>query len=200
MAEATVFVVDDDEAVRDALCEVLSAEGFAVCAFASAEDFLAAGVEHQSGCLLVDIHMPGLDGLALQQDLVRRGVPLPVVVITGQGDVPKAVRALKAGAVDFIEKPFDIGQLLAAVREALDRAGRDRRHRGDRAQVEARLASLTPREREVMDLVVAGHPNKVVAARLGISSRTVENHRAKVMEKMDCATLSALIHLVLPAL
>lgn len=193
----TVFIVDDDEAVRDGLCELLSAEGMQTRPFESAEAFLAAKVEHDSGCLIADIHMPGLTGLALQQDLARRGIPLPVIVITGQGDVPKAVAALKAGAVDFIEKPFNVAALLKAIREALNREDHLRRTLHRSQETQACLAHLTAREREVMDLMVAGHPNKVIGARLGISTRTVENHRAKVMEKMQCDNLSSLIHLIL---
>jgi len=191
-----VLVVDDDEAVRDSLREIFETDGRTVRLFASAEDFLAEGADQAEGCLVIDIHMPGLTGLELQAELRRRGSRLPVIVITGRGDVPKAVAALKAGAVDFVEKPFDIDQLLAAVAEALDRAGR-LGATDEVATLHDRLGSLSPREREVMDLVVAGHPNKVVAAKLGISARTVENHRAKVMEKMGCPSLSSLIHAAL---
>lgn len=195
--DPTVFIVDDDEAVRDGLCELFLSEGLRAEAFPSAEAFLESGAAGGGGCLLADIHMPGLSGLALQQELCRRGILLPTIVITGQGDVPKAVAALKAGACDFIEKPFDVAALITAVREAVDRGGRARRSQEDRQDVACRLRSLTPREREVMDLMVAGHSNKVIGARLDISPRTVENHRAKVMEKMRCAHLPALIHLVL---
>lgn len=193
----TVFIVDDDEAVRDGLCELLGSEGIATRPFPSAEDFLAAGVESDAGCLVADIHMPGLTGLALQRDLTERGIALPVIVITGQGDVPKAVAALKAGAVDFIEKPFNAGALLKAVREALNREDGLRRAQARQSETLACAARLTAREHEVMTLMVAGHPNKTIAVRLGISTRTVENHRARVMDKMRCDNLSALIHLIL---
>lgn len=195
--QPTVFIVDDDEAVRDGLCELLRAEGIAARPFGSGEDFLAAKVERDAGCLIADIHMPGLTGLALQRTLSEQGVPLPVIVITGQGDVPKAVAALKAGAVDFIEKPFNAETLLKAVHEALNREDHLRRTQNRRGETQSCLAQLTAREHEVMDLMVAGHPNKVIGVRLGISTRTVENHRAKVMEKMRCDNLSALIHLIL---
>jgi FixJ family two-component response regulator len=193
----TIFIVDDDEAVRDGLCELLRADGKQTRAFDSAEAFLAAGVEGDCGCLIVDIHMPGLSGLALQQNLASRGISLPVIVITGQGDVPKAVTALKAGAVDFIEKPFNAEALLNAVHEALNREDHLRRSQKETQETRARLVLLTPREQEVMTLMVAGHPNKVIGKQLGISTRTVENHRAKVMEKMQRDNLSSLIHLIL---
>ena len=195
--DPTIFIVDDDEAVRDGLCELLEAEGLQTLSFESAEAFLEAGVERNCGCLIVDIHMPGLSGLDLQEDLGRRGIVLPTIVITGQGDVPKAVAALKAGAVDFIEKPFNAEALLKAVREALNREDQLRHSLTKTHETLEHLALLSPREREVMDLMVAGHPNKVIGARLGISTRTVENHRAKVMEKMQCNHLSSLIHLIL---
>jgi FixJ family two-component response regulator len=196
-SDPAVFVIDDDEAVRDALYEIFVGEGLAVCPFASAEDFLAAGGDQAVGCLVLDIHMPGLTGLELQAELRRRGMTIPAVVITGQGDVSKAVTALKGGAVDFIEKPFNVGALVMAVREALDREACHRRAAAESRLVETRLNQLSPREREVMDRVVAGDANKVIAAKLGISSRTVENHRARVMEKMACDSVSSLIHLVM---
>jgi FixJ family two-component response regulator len=197
MAEPCVFVVDDDEAVRDGLCELFAAEGIAVRAFASAEAFLAAGLADHPGCLVLDIHMPGMTGIELQSELIRRGATIPIIVITGQGDVPKAVATLKAGAVDFIEKPFDPAALLRAVAQALDREGRARRLSAEQRETEARLATLSPRERQVLDLVVAGHSNKAIGAKLGISVRTVENHRAKLMDKMECANVSSLITTIL---
>jgi FixJ family two-component response regulator len=188
-----IFVVDDDEAVRGALSSLFDAEGYEPHEFDSAEAFLASGMETSFGCAIIDIQMPGMSGLDLQQELIRRGAAVPVIVLTSHGDVAKAVRALKAGAVDFIEKPFNVGALLTAVREALERPG----GKISPAEFDERRATLTNRECEVMDLVVAGHPNKVVAAKLGISVRTAEVHRAKVMEKMGCNNLSALIHLAL---
>jgi RNA polymerase sigma factor (sigma-70 family) len=197
MAEPCVFVVDDDEAVRDGLCELFAAEGLAVRAFASAEEFLAAGVSDQPGCVVLDIQMPGMTGIELQSELVRRGATVPIIVITGQGDVPKAVATLKAGALDFIEKPFEPAALLQAVGQALDREGRARRVAEEQRDAETRLATLSPRERQVLDLVVAGHSNKAIGAKLGISVRTVENHRAKLMDKMECANVSSLITTIL---
>jgi len=192
-----VTIIDDDEAMRESLATLLAAEGLKTRSFDSADAFLQAGGDRDGGCLILDIQMPGMTGLDLQAELLRRGAGLPVVMITGQGDVPKAVAALKAGAVDFLEKPYSVDKLLKAVREALDREGRLRRSDRERSEVESRLAQLSRREREVMDLMVRGHPNKLIASALGISARTVENHRAKVMEKMECESLPALIHLTL---
>jgi FixJ family two-component response regulator len=197
MAEPCVFVVDDDEAVRDGLCELFAAEGIPVRAFASAEEFVTAGVSDHPGCVILDIQMPGMTGIELQSELVRQGATIPIIVITGQGDVPKAVATLKAGAVDFIEKPFDPAALLQAVGQALDREGRARRLSEEQRETEVRLATLSPRERQVLDLVVAGHSNKAIGAKLGISVRTVENHRAKLMDKMECANVSSLITTIL---
>jgi len=192
-----VTIIDDDEPMRESLATLLASEGLRTRSFDSAESFLRAGGDKDGGCLVLDIHMPGMTGLELQAELQRRGAGLPVVMITGQGDVPKAVAALKAGAVDFLEKPYSIDSLLKAVREALDREGRRTRLRREQSDLQVRLALLSRREREVMDLMVMGHPNKLIASVLGISARTVENHRAKVMEKMECESLPALIHLTL---
>jgi len=192
-----VTIIDDDQAMRESLATLLRAEGHVTQSYDSAESFLADGPESVSGCLILDIQMPGMSGLDLQRELQARAIALPVVVITGQGDVPKAVAALKAGAVDFLEKPYEIDALLRAVREALNREdGGDRLDEKSR-HTQSRLASLSRREREVMDLMVKGHPNKLIASTLGISPRTVENHRASVMDKMQCANLSTLIHLIL---
>jgi FixJ family two-component response regulator len=192
-----VTIIDDDQAMRESLSTLLRAEGFVTQSYESAESFLADGPESVSGCLIVDIHMPGMNGLDLQRELRARAIALPVVVITGQADVPKAVAALKAGAIDFLEKPYDIDALLRAVRDALNREDRGQNPDEERWQVQVRLTSLSRREREVMDLMVKGNPNKLIAATLGISPRTVENHRASVMDKMQCANLSSLIHLIL---
>ena len=197
MAEPCVFVVDDDEAVRDGLYELFSAEQIPVQAFASAEEFLGAGVTRLPGCVILDIHMPGMNGIDLQSELARQGATIPVIVITGQGDVSKAVTTLKAGAMDFIEKPFDPAALLQAVNEAFDREGRSRRLSAEQQETESRLMMLSPRERQVLDLVVGGHSNKAIGTKLGISVRTVENHRAKLMDKMGCANVSSLITMIL---
>ena len=197
MAEPCVFVVDDDEAVRDGLCELFAAEGISARAFSSAEEFLGADVARQPGCVLLDIHMPGMTGIELQSELARQGATIPVIIVTGQGDVPKAVATLKAGAMDFIEKPVDPAALLQVVGQAFDREGRSRHDAEEQHETELRLATLSPREHQVLDLVVAGHSNKAIGAKLGISVRTVENHRAKLMDKMQCANVSSLITMIL---
>lgn len=190
----TVFVVDDDEAVRKALARLLRSTGYQARGFASAEAFLACWTEDPApGCLLLDISMPGLDGLQLQQCLNGSGHTLPIIFITGHGDIPSTVRALKAGAVDFLPKPLNEEALLKAVDEAL---GRDHRQRGERTErdwLSRRFETLTPREREVMALVVRGLLNKQIAAVLGASEKTVKIHRGRVMEKMKIHSVADLV-------
>jgi FixJ family two-component response regulator len=194
--DATVFVVDDDPAVRAGLQALLDAKGFAVEGFDSAESFLSAIAPDRTGCVIADVRMPGMSGLDLQREMKRRAFRQSIVIITGHGDVPLAVAALKAGAVDFLEKPFDSDAIVASVEEALRRTAPSRIAPDvDRAALAGRVRELTVREREVMDLVVAGHPNKVVAHRLGIAVRTVEIHRARVMEKTGARNLSELVRL-----
>jgi two-component system response regulator FixJ len=192
----TIYVVDDDAGVRDGLKALLAVKGFEVATFASAEAFLADVGEIGPGCVLVDVRMPGMSGLELQRELKKKHAALPVVIITGHGDVPMAVTALKAGAIDFIEKPFDTDALLAAIDEAMLRAAAARPS-PDQEIVISRIGRLTPRERQVMDLVVAGQPNKVIADRLQIAVRTVEIHRARVMDKMEARSLSDLVRMAL---
>ncbi len=192
-----VFVVDDDEGVRLGLKALLTVEGYDVRTFESAETFLAEGVSEGPGWLLLDVRMPGMSGLELQRQLKRRGTRLAIIIITGHGDVPMAVAALKAGAVDFIEKPFDKDDILAALEAARQQAGPAAQPAADRAAIAAAVARLTPREREVMDLVVAGHANKVIAHRLKIALRTVEIHRARVMEKTGARNLSELVRMAI---
>ncbi|MGE0746253.1 MAG: response regulator transcription factor [Rhodospirillales bacterium] len=195
--DSVVFVVDDDDAVRTGLEALLSVKGFAVRSFASAEAFLASLSPDVDGCVLADVRMPGMSGLELQRELIMRDVGLPVVIITGHGDIPMAVSAIKAGAVDFIEKPFDAPVILSAVDEALRRSpGSAQNLARDREAFAQRLQQLSPREREVMELVVGGHPNKVIAHRLGIALRTVEIHRARIMEKTGARNLSELVRMV----
>jgi two-component system response regulator FixJ len=192
-----VHVIDDDDAVRDSLAMLLDSAGIAVRAYDSATRFLALAPGLGAGCVLTDVRMPDMDGLALQRRLAEAGVTLPVIVMTGHADVPIAVAALKAGAVDFLEKPFDDERLIAAVRAALA-ASRDARRQAEAtAGIVARLGSLTPREREVLDLMVAGNPNKTIAFDLGASPRTVEVHRARVMEKMGARSLAELVRMVI---
>ncbi len=196
-AKAPVYIVDDDEAVRQGLGALLRAKGFAVEAFASADAFLSGVPAQASGCALVDIRLPRMSGLELQREMKRRGMRLPVIIITGHGDVPVAVAALKAGAVDFLEKPFDSTAILAAIDEALKRAASDAESGLDRGILAERIGQLTPREREVMDLVVEGQPNKAIAHRLKIALRTVEIHRARVMEKTGARNLSELVRMAI---
>ena len=195
---ATVFVVDDDDGIRRGLKALLTVQGFEVRTFESAEKLLANLPPEGTNCLLLDVRMPGMTGLELQRELNRLGVTLPVIVITGHGDVPMAVAALKAGAVDFIEKPFDSGTILGAVTEAL-RLTRVPASLAtlDREALEARAATLSAREQEVMQLVVAGSPNKAISQQLNIAIRTVEIHRARVMEKMGARSLSELVRMAI---
>jgi two-component system response regulator FixJ len=195
--DSTVFIVDDDDAVREGLSALLAAKRYRVETFASAEEFLAALRPDRTGCLVADIRMSGMSGIELQRELTRRGAPISTVIITGHGDVPLAVAALKAGAVDFLEKPFDSDAILASVEEALRRTGKSKAQGFDRAAIATRAGTLSQREREVMDLVVAGQPNKVVAHRLGIAIRTVEIHRARVMEKLGARNLSELVRMAI---
>jgi two-component system, LuxR family, response regulator FixJ len=195
----TIHVVDDDEAMRESLVALLEEAGYRVCAYASAEDLLALGALAESGCVVSDVRMPGMDGLALLRRLRAKGVTLPLVLITAHGDVPVAVAAMKAGAVDFLEKPFEAEALLDAVEAGL----RTRRSGGleaeDAEAARRRLQALTPREHEVLEHLVGGNSNKVVAEKLGVSPRTVEFHRAHIMDKTGARGLPDLVRLWLAA-
>lgn len=188
-----VFIVDDDADIRDSLSLLLSASGYTTKAYESATAFLASDSPEQIGCLIVDVQMPEMDGIALQNLLVTRRSPLQVVVMTGHADIPIAVGAMKAGAIDFLEKPFDEPVLLDCVRRALDRASQTGGQVKEARSAAARLALLTDRERQVLDLIVAGKANKTIAHELSISPRTVEIHRARVMEKMGAGNLADLV-------
>ncbi len=192
-----VHVVDDDQAVRESLEFLLHSAGLGARTYASAREFLAAADVSRAGCVLTDIRMPDIDGLTLQRRLAELGSRLPVIVMTGHGDVPLAVQALKTGAADFLEKPFDEDRLLKTVREALDASLIAHREAEAQATIRARLDSLTKREREVLDKLVEGLPNKTIAFDLGTSPRTVEVQRARVMEKMDARSLPDLVRMVL---
>jgi len=197
--EPTVFVVDDDRAMRDSLSWLLDSVGLRVRSYATAAEFLADHDPAQPGCLVLDVRMPGMSGLDLQAELARRGVELPTIVITGHAEVSMAVRAVKAGALDFIEKPFSDQLLLDRVRQALEIDLEVREVRRRREDALRRLATLTAREREVLDLVVAGKANKEIASALGLSTKTVEVHRAHVMSKMCVDSLAELIRITLLA-
>lgn len=189
-----IYVVDDDEAVRDSLTLLLESAGHAVEAFEAAGDALASCSARRPSCVITDIRMPEMDGLEFQERLVRNRIEVPVIVITGHADVPLAVRAMKAGAVDFIEKPFSDETILASIEAAMAKAWKD-----VDPELNARLETLTPREREVLELLVVGHPNKVIAHRLDISPRTVEIHRARVMDKMQSRSLPELVRIAMQA-
>ena len=197
-AERTVYVVDDDAAIRRSLERLLDAAGFRVISYDTPLAFLDAALGLEPGCVLLDIKMPGMDGLEVQAQLLKENVPLPVIVMTGQGDVQSAVRAMKAGAVDFLEKPYSDELLLNAIEAALGRIGAPV---GDREAAVAaqRIATLSPREREVLDSLVAGRANKVIAFDLGISVRTVEVHRARMMERLGVRQFAEAIRLAVMA-
>ena len=200
MAEAAlVHVVDDDASVRDLLALLLESAGFSVRAYDSAAAFLRAASDLTAGCVLTDVQMPDLNGLELQRRMSELGIRLPVIVMTGHADVPIAVEALKAGAADFLEKPFDEQHLLAAVASAIAVSRLAHDEAAAVAEIAARIATLTPREREVLDHLVAGQPNKTIAYDLGSSPRTVEVHRARVMEKMGARSLPELVRMTIAA-
>jgi len=194
-----VYVVDDDEAVRDALSGLLEAGGYLCRAFSAAQEFLNAAPTLRPGCLIVDIRMPGMEGLELQQLLVERALHFFLIVVTGHGDVPLAVRAMKAGAVDFIQKPFNAKAMLESTKNAMRRVAEPQQADAMAAQARACLHSLSRREREVLQGLLTGLPNKTIAHELGISPRTVEIHRARLMEKMRARSLSELVRLGLAA-
>jgi two-component system response regulator FixJ len=201
MAETNriVHLVDDDEAIRRSASFMLRTSGYVVKTHASGMELLALGKDIPSGVILMDVRMPGMDGLEVQQALKEQGVLLPVVVITGHGDIDMAVRAMKGGAVDFIEKPFEKASLISAIEEGFARLGlAGRRHaRADEAKV--RLSALTPREHDVLQGLVRGHPNKTIGYDLGISPRTVEIHRANLMSKLGVASLSEALRIAFAA-
>ncbi len=187
--ESTVFIVDDDAAVRDSLMLMIEQEAIQVKTFSSGEDFLADYQNGSYGCAIIDIRMPGMDGLQLQQELCLRDIELPIIFLTGHGDIPLSVKAIKAGAVDFLTKPVTRESLLSSVRSAILESKRLMTELANGEDAKSKLADLTEREREVMALAVAGSPNKEIARRLGISHRTVEIHKSKIMHKTGATNL-----------
>lgn len=184
-----IYVVDDDAAVRDSLCMLLKADGHEVEAYASAEEFLVAYQEGMQGCIILDIKMPGMDGQALQAELNRRGLRLPIIFLSGQGTIPVTVRTIKAGAVDFLTKPVDGAELLVSVRQALKQGAGSQSQEASRLAVSPRLLALTAREREIMLLTIEGQTSKEIARQLSISYRTVESHRAHILRKTGASNL-----------
>jgi two-component system, LuxR family, response regulator FixJ len=198
-ADADVHVIDDDEAVRESIDFLLRSAGLSVRTYDSAASFLDAAPTITAGCIITDVRMPGLSGIDLLRRLQEMQVGLPVIVITGHGDVPLAVEAMKCGAIDFLEKPFDDDVLLTSVRSALNRSEESAAIESERADIRARIAALTQRERDVLEGLVAGHPNKIIAFKLEISPRTVEIYRANLMTKMKTGSLSELVRMALVA-
>lgn len=195
----TVYIVDDDTGVRTSIRVLLKSVGLASTPLPSAQKFLESFDPAQPGCLILDIRMPGMSGMELQQELNLRGAIVPVIFITGHGDVPMAVEAMRHGAFDFLQKPFRDQDLIDRVQRAIALDRDNRSTLQEHSRIQARLESLTPREREVLDLMTQGKPNKVMAADLGLSQRTVEIHRAHVMEKMGASSVAQLVRMVLDA-
>ena len=192
----TVFIVDDDQGVRSSIRILMKSVGLPAAPFASAQEFLTSYRPSDPGCLVLDIRMPGMSGLGLQEELNRRGATIPVIFITGHGDIPMAVEAMRHGAFDFIQKPFRDQELIDRVQRAFARDRETRSALQEHGKIRDRLAALTPREHEVLDLLIKGQSNKVMAHALGLSQRTVEIHRAHVMEKMDAKSIAHLVRMI----
>jgi FixJ family two-component response regulator len=193
--KSIVFVIDDDPLVRDSVADLLGSAGFAAQAFGSATEFIQAKRPDISACLILDVELPGLSGLDLQTELAKSGSEVPIIFLTGHGDIPKSVRAMKAGAVEFLTKPFQTRELLGAVRQALVRDGEFRKQRADTLDLRERLGTLTPREHQVLALVVAGLLNKQIAGELATTEVTIKAHRGRVMRKMQAASLADLVRM-----
>jgi FixJ family two-component response regulator len=193
--ECIVFIVDDDSLVRDSVADLLVSAGVAAQTFGSATDFIRAERPDVSACLILDVELPDLSGLDLQTDLTKSGIEIPIIFLTGHGDIPKSVRAMKAGAVEFLTKPFRKEELIDAVRQALARDGEIRKQRSENLKLRDRLGTLTPRERQVLALVVTGLLNKQIAGELGTTELTIKVHRGRVMRKMKAASLADLVRM-----
>ena len=197
--DSIVYIVDDDQAIRHAMGLLLKSVGLQHEVFTSADEFLETHSGNNNGCLVLDIRMPGLSGLELQQKLIELGSSLPIIFISGHGDIPMAVEAMQKGAFDFIQKPFRDQELLDRISEALNTARMREAEREQKLDVQDRIDTLTKREHEVLDLVVTGKPNKIIAHELGVSQRTIEIHRARVMEKMRAKSLAELVRMHMAA-
>jgi RNA polymerase sigma factor (sigma-70 family) len=198
-SKPNVFVVDDDQAMRNSLKWLIESVGMSVETFSTADEFIRSYYPGRAGCLLLDVRMPGMSGLELQEHFIKHQINIPIIIITGHGDVPMAVRAMKAGAIDFIEKPFNDELLLESIRNALNLDVEQRAAQAERAEIATRLANLTPREHEVMEMVTEGCANKEIAQTLGVSAKTVEAHRSRVMEKMQADSLADLVKMAVAA-
>ena len=196
-SEPVVYVVEDDDASRSLVRALTQSMGIACRAFGSAQEFLEKYDPLQPGCLVLDIFMPGMSGLELQEELNRRGTVIPVIFTTGHGDVPSAVEAMKRGAFNYLQKPFKNSELIDNVKNALDHDRNNRQALTRLDVIRERMVSLTPREREVLDLVVSGRPNKIMAQQMGLSQRTVELHRSRVMEKMGATSVAHLVRMLM---
>jgi FixJ family two-component response regulator len=194
-SHSLVYVIDDDESMRRSVKRLLKAHGFSAEAFASADDFLTLARAERPSCLVLDLSLPGMNGLELQKEMERRELGLPIVFITGHGDIPTSVEAMKGGAVDFLSKPFSAKALIEAVELAMARARGDEKRRRERTDVDRRVSALTPRELEVMKLVVTGMMNKQIASELGTSIKTIKVHRSRVMQKMGAESVADLVRL-----
>ena len=197
--QPNVFVVDDDQAMRNSLKWLIESVGMKVETYSTADEFIQNYYPGRAGCLLLDVRMPGMSGLELQEHFIKHQINIPIIIITGHGDVPMAVRAMKSGAIDFIEKPFNDELLLESIRNALNMDVEQRAAQAERAEIATRLANLTPREHEVMEMVTAGKANKEIAQTLGVSAKTVEAHRSRVMEKMQADSLAELVKMAVAA-
>ena len=194
-SDAMVLIVDDDPLIRDSLQQLVRSVGLAAETFSSAREFLQNGPPDRPGCLVLDIRMPGLSGLDLQDELAKRGIVIPIIFITGHGTVPLSVRAMKAGAVDFLQKPFEDQQLLDAIHHAIEQNRQIRQELSEISEIERRIESLTVREKQILDRIVAGRLNKQIASDLQLSENTVKTHRARIMRKMAVESLAELVRI-----